>query len=467
MRLIHIASYVGLLVIGQTALDASPLVVAAQEGGMGPGSALIVAYVLQAGGIALGAAAAAYLVDRGSIATALIAGAVVFAGGLIAAMTAPMGALGWVIAGLGVAGSGFGLILTAAFSTAAGVGLRGRPIAIMLLLLALLAARVGTGAVVVAGPLVLTVAAAIVVAISVLLAGLSGLARTNASVGPAAAGEARHRLSGGAALLGGLLLAAGVVGTLAGADTSRVSAFALAGSLGAGSLDVLDFVRTGMVVGGLAMVVGGSTVLFRRLRPDTGLVWAGPVIGLAALTTAGMGTGLTLAVTLGGTSSGREGAVVAGLAVIGGSGFGLLLGGWWLARGGASHVVAIAGTLILLGGSALGLIALSGTASVPADVFVAAGVLGLSGFGGALVAVALRLVLAESAAHQRGLAAGAGVVAASFGSALGSLIGTGAATRWLTGDPNAIPTGVVVLAAAAVGAVAAVLRMSSRQQAGT
>jgi hypothetical protein len=466
MRLIHIAPHFGLLLIGQTALDASPLVVAAQEGGMGPGSVLIVAYVLQAGGVALGAAAAAFLVDRGSMATAPVAGAVVFAGGLIAAITAPMGALGWVIAGLGVAGSGFGLILTAGFSAAASVGLRGRPFAIMLLLLALLAARVGTGAVVVAGPLALIAAAAIVVAISVLLATFSGVARTNA-IGPAAAGEAGDRLSGGAALLGGLLLAAGVVGTLAGADSSRVSAFALAGSLGVGSLDVLDFVRTGMVVGGVAMVVAGSAVLFRRLRPDTRLVWAGPVIGLAALTAAGIGTGLTLAVTLGGTSSGRDGAVVAGLAVVGGSGSGLLLGGWWLGRGGASHVVAIGGSLILLGGSALGLIALSGTASAAADVFVAAVVLGLSGFGGALVAVALRLVLAESAVHQRGLAAGAGVVAASFGSGLGSLIGTGAATRWLTGDPNAIPTGVVVLAAAAVAAVAAALLMPSRQPAGT
>src|SRR5919108_3353004 len=167
MRLIHIAPHVGLLLIGQAALDALPLVVARYEGGMGPGSALIVAYVLEVGGIALGAAAAAYLVDRGWASAALVLGAVLFAVGLIAALTAPMGALGWVVGGVGVAGSGFGLIVTTAFAVAASLSRQHRPFAIMLLLIALLAARIATGAMMSAGPITLTLASALVLAISV------------------------------------------------------------------------------------------------------------------------------------------------------------------------------------------------------------------------------------------------------------------------------------------------------------
>ena len=305
-------------------------------------------------------------------------------------------------------------------------------------------------------------------AISVLLARFSGPASTSAWLWRPAAteDEAKRRLPAGVALGGGVLLAAGTVATLAGADSSRVSAFAFTGFLGPGGLDVLDRTRVGMVVVGLALVVGCSVVLFLRLLPDKRLPWAVPAIALAAVTASGIGTGLSLAITLGGASSRYDGVFLAGLAVVGGSAFGLVLGGWWLARGGASHAVAVAGSLVLGAATALGLVALSGAASFPSDMFVPAAALALSGFGGALVAVALRLVLAESAAHQRGLAAAAGAVAATFGSALGSLVGTGEATRSLTGDPNAISSGVVALVAAAVAAVVAALLMPSHRLAG-
>jgi hypothetical protein len=255
-------------------------------------------------------------------------------------------------------------------------------------------------------------------------------------------------------LLGGVLVAAGAVSTLVGADSSRVSAVAVTGLLGVGGLDVLDRARVAMVVVGPALGVGEAVVLLRRLLPDRARLWAVPAIGLAALTAGGIGTGLSLTITLGGASSGLPAGAVAGVAGVGGGTLGLVLGGWWLARGVASRHLTIAGSLVLAGISGLGLVVASASASFSADVIVPAVFLGLSAFGGALVAVALRLALAESEIHQQGLAAGAGVVA-TFGSALGSLLGTAEATRWFTGETNTIPVGLVVLATTAVAAVGA------------
>ncbi|HSI99802.1 MAG TPA: hypothetical protein VLA59_05400 [Patescibacteria group bacterium] len=453
MSLRRMLPYAAMLVIGQAVLDAGPAIVAEREGGMGLGSALIAALVTQIAGIVLGATLAGYLVDRRSSAAALFAGAYLYYLGLMTTGIAPMGSLGTVVAGMGIAGAGFGAMLTAAFSAAASIAAsRSRVSAILLLLAAPIVARTLVGTAFGAGPAALLVGGAAVVGLAVVAARVADPSsrRVATSDGPPDA----TRMPAGAAALSGLVLAIGTVFAVAGADPSRLSASLLAGSIGMGGFDTIDTVRPVLFAIGLVLLLAGAVPMLARA--DRTLRVAVPALLLAAISGSGMMAALTQALTAGRLPD--LATVLIGAATAIGGLLGLALGGVLLARGRDRRRPAIIGAAALAVVCALGWLTLLGERPEPGAilpvVLIGAGALALG-----LVASALRLALAEVEPRQLGLAAGAGVVAAVLGSALGGLIGAGEGLATMDGEARGAAMGLIgfVVAAAAALAVAAAL----------
>jgi len=451
MRVLPITPYVVLILVAQAALDATPAVVAEREGGIGLGSALILAQAVQIAAVALGAVAAAYLIDRRLGPTALLVGALLFYAGVLAVGLQPMGALTWVLVAQGMAGAGFGIVLTASFVGAAAIEASVRPIAILLLLLAPLAARSFIGVTYLGGPLALTVAGAVVVALSVLVARLADAGSAGSSArAHATSDEGRAPMSSRAAVIGGLMVAVGILAALSGADPSRVSAMLLAGSIGMGRFELLDAMRAAMLVVGLVLVIGGAYVLLVRQWPDRQTLLAVPAMALAAFAGGGMLAVLSFAALTGAAVPGERTISAVSVAATSASALGLALGAVLLARGSRPRVIATAGGLVLACATVVGLLALRGPIE-QLTVLAPLAAIALVGLAGGITASALRLVLADAAAPQRGLAAAAGVIAASFGSMLGLMIGNGEGVR-LVGERGAIPLGLLTLVVAAVAA---------------
>lgn len=452
VRLLPIALSAVFILVAQAALDAMPAVIAMREGGMGLGSALILGQAAQVAALAVGAASAVYLLERGSVPAALLPGALLLGAGLVSVGLQPLGALDWVLVAHALAGAGFGIILTAAFAGVATITDRDRPVAIALLLLAPLAARGVIGVLYLAGPLALTAAASIVLAGSLLLIRLSPPAPARGTEGIRDRADAASvTLTGRRAAIGGVLLGVGLLVTLAGADPSRVSAVLLVAPFGWTRLEELDAWRRGMLLAGLVLVLCGAALLLGRPRPDR---WSSAVaaILLATLAGAGMSAALRFATPAGGFVPGERGIPLVGVALLVGAALGTLLGGFVLVRRGSPRLVGIIGTAVLASATALGAAALILPLPQLTDLGLLAVLLATIGLGGGIAASALRLLLVDVPTHQRGLAAAAGVVAASFGSALGTTIGNGEGIRLATGESGAIGQGLLLLAAAGAGA---------------
>lgn len=460
MRLLRIAPHAFAILVAQAALEAMPAVIAMREGGMGLGSALILGQAAQVAAVATGAAVAAYVVDRRSAQAAMLAGAVLLGAGLILVGLLPLGELIWVLLAQVLAGTGFGIILTASFASAATMADGVRPLAIALLLLAPLPARSVIGILFTGGPLVLTVAAGIVLAISLLVvrpphpASLEGSAGVKASPEPG-----RVALSGRGATLGGLLTGFGVLATIVGADGSRVSAALLAGLFGLAQLEVLDALRAGMLLTGLVLMLGGAALLLRGQRLHRRTLAAVPPILLVALAGSGIGAALRFAAPTGEIVPGERTISLVGAAVLIGAALGILLGGLWVVRSGRPQVVATLGSAILACATVLGVAALVIPVPALTGLVVVAALLAVIGVGGGIAASALRLLLADAPSHQHGLAAAAGVVAASFGSALGTTIGNSQDVGFGTGETGAISLGLLLLALAAAAAAVSAWRI--------
>ena len=452
MRPRQIVPYAIAMLVGQAALEAVPGIIAEREGGMGLGSALIVAQVVQVAGLAFGATLAAYLVDRGSTLAALLAGAALFCTGMLAVEMQPMHALSWVVAGLGLAGAGLGIVVTVAFAMAAGVVARERPQALVLLLLTPLLARAVIGPFYALGSMALILGAVTFAGLAVLGAGLEGVAPTEAASG-------RRPMTGGRALAGGALLSAGLLMTLGGADPSRLSGVLIAGWVGFDSFETLELVRIAMLAVGLALVLAAALVLLRGAAGRS-VALAVPAVALAALASTGLLAALRLAhATDAGLYADRS--ALAGLAAASGGALGIVMGAWRLTRTGEPRRVAIAGGVIL---GATTLVVLLSLFIAPPPLALVLGAVALLALAGGLVAIALRLVLADVPPGRRGLAAGAGVVAAASGSVLGSMIGAGEGIRIATGEPGSMAVGSFAMVVAAIGGLIAVgLLPASRQ----
>lgn len=453
MRLSQVAPYAAFVLIGQAALDSVPGVVAAREGGMGLGSALIAAQLTQVAGIALGAVLAAYLVERWSTHVALVVGALAVYAGLVGVGHQPMHSLVWVIAVHGVGGAGLGAVLTSSFSAAAGLDAAVRPFAVALLLLASLLARDLVAAVYLPGAATLAAAGALVVG------GAAWLARRpaamTASGGRDGATDAdAARMTGRTALVGALLLSIGVVATLSGADPSGVSGTLVARFLGVTALDALGGVRAGVAIFGVVVLASGAALLVARRGASREVAVAAAAMTAAAFAAAG-----TLALIRFGASSGALFASAGpvsfgGATALGGGIGGLLIGAWRLSRGTSVRLIAAAGSALLGLGTVIAVADVvgqpDGVGSGPALVAVA-----VSALGGGLVASALRLVLAEVPPGERGFAAAAGVVGASFGAMAGLLVGAGEGMRLMPAVWPGIPTGFVLFLGAVLVALCA------------
>jgi hypothetical protein len=444
MRLLHILPYAFLIVLAEVAVASAPAIVAVREGGMGLGSALIMAQAAEVAGIAFGAVVAAHLVDRWSVRAGLLVGAVLYYGGLIGVGHQPSHHLGFIVAVLGLAGCGLGMLLTATFSAAAAAPGRERPYAIAVLLAAPLVAGPLIGnPVFQAGPAALVIVAAAIVAGAVLIAWST---REWSGAVPMAADQ---RPGPGVTIAGAGLVGIGVLATLWGIEPSRVSATMVSGALRLGDLASLDGLRVGLVLIGLVAVAGGALVIVAHRRPSRATLLAAGASGAAALAAGGLlaVAGFTMPREL--TAPDSHGGTIGELAIVAGGVAGLGIGSLLLARGARPRTVAIAGAVILAGLAALLLVGggsvLRSSGAVGPIAAIAA-----TALGAGLAGVGLRLLLAEALIAERGLAAGLGVAAAAVGALAGLMIGAGDGLALAIGTASGTPSGFVVLAVAAL-----------------
>lgn len=435
---------------------AMPAVVIQREGGMGIGSALIVAQAAQLATLVLGAGAAAFLVDRARAPYAVGAASALLAIAFVMVAIPPPGhhehvSLPSQVFAHALAGCGLGLLLTTGFAAAAAISAPLRPVGIAVLLLAAPAARATAGIVDIGSGQTLVVAAVVVVAPPVLaLALAAALSRAETLRADA---PPHSRLSAGGAALGGLLAPVGVFMAIAGADASQVTVATLAAPFGVTMPEVLSGLSNGLLLAGLLIVLGGALVLgiHRRFDPATVAV-AGTVL-LVAVAASGTVAAASFAAPAEAFLPGERSLSPIGLAPIAGAATGIATAGVWLTRGGRSRVVAATGSVILAGSALAATVALLARVEPLLEPGPLVALLAGIGLGGGLTAGALRAALADVPWHQRGIAAALGVAAGGFGTALGSAIGNGAGVATLTGQAGAQAIGLLILAAAALAAV--------------
>lgn len=463
MRLSQVAPYAALVLLGQAALDSVPGVVAAREGGMGLGSALIAAQLTQVAGIALGAVVAAYLIERWSTHVALVIGALAVYAGLVGVGHQPMHSLVWVIVVHGVGGAGLGVVLTASFSAAAAVGGGLRPFAVVLVLLASLLARDVVAAVYLPGAVTLSAVGAVLVGGAAWMALQRQPGTTSAAPAEALDRDAA-RMTSRTALVGGALLAIGVLATLWGADPSGVSATLLARFLGVTALDALAGVRVGVLGVGLVAFAAGAVLLMARRRPGRAVALSAAGITVAAFAAAGTLAVIRFGAPSGGQFSSSDPASLGGAAALAGGVSGLLIGAWAAGHGASRRGTAAAGSVLLALGTLVGV---TDAVGLPDGIgtWVPLAAIALSTVGGGLVASALRLVLAEVRPGERGFAAAAGVVGGSFGLMAGLLVGAGEGMRVTAAASPGISVGSLLVVGAAVAALGAAMLLPSARPA--
>lgn len=451
---------VAILLVGQAVLDAGPAIVAEREGGMGLGSALIAASVVQIAGIVVGAILGGLLADRHSPAATLLAGALLTYVGLLATGIAPMGSLGTIVAGMGIAGIGFGFLLTAAFADAAALERpRDRAMAVVLLLAVPIAARLAVGSAFAAGPTAFVVAGATVVGLAILAVRLVG----PASVAHDAPGV--EALPSPGALPRGMVAAAilglGTLLSVAAADPSRLSASLLAGMVGGGGLESLDTVRIAMGAIGIALLLVGAAMLLAGAERVVRLAAAGLLLlGLAG---SGVAASMTRAL-IGGRVPDGDAALLAAAGALAGV-VGLAIGGTLATGRRGRGLPAVIGGATVAAASVLGCLTLLGPRPEPGSV-VAILLVAIAGLGLGIAASALRLALTDVRPTRRGLAAAVGVAAATIGSALGGMVGAGEGVALVGGAPRGFAAGLVglmIAAAAGTGAGSLLPRRDRRE----
>lgn len=383
----------------------------------------------------------------------MLSGAFLYYVGLMATGIAPMGSLDTVMVGMGVAGIGFGAMLTAAFSVAAAIESTGaRAAAVVLLLMAPIAARILVGMAFAAGPPAFLFGGATAVGLAVLAVRVSG-PTTRSVLAPS--GRPRPiSTAAGWSFFSAVVLATGAMLAVAGADPSRLSASLFGGPLGLGGLDTIDGARAALfAIGIVLMLVGAAPLLAGADRLVRAAVGGLLLVSVAG---AGIAAALARATTAGRMPDGTSVLMGAVLAV--GGGLGLATGGMLVARGRELRVPALVGSAILTAACAIGWVILVGERPAPGDVAPTV-LIGTAGLALGLAASALRLALTDVEPHRRGLAAGAGVVAAVIGSVLGGMIGAGEGLNTLGSESGAGAIGLVgfVIGGAAAIAVAAAL----------
>ena len=434
----------GAMIALVAAIGAVPVVITAREGGMGPGSALLLGEALLVGATVLGAGSlvlAPPWVSSGGLllsSGAMTLGAFVAAGfedhvGLIAINGAYL-----------VIGFAGGMVMTELFARAADGGRGRRALAVVSLLVGALAAS--RLAFIAAVPGLVWVALA-----GTFLTVLWWLETDTTS------GEIRRTVNRGASFVGqlssGLLLvaiSAGIVATLASSDSTGMLAVMLSSPFGATDLAGLDASRATLLVAGLVLIVVGSIALWLRSQPAGEVFTATCAIALTALAGAGTVVLLAFIAPADVIPGQRELSGIGAVAVLA-TGVGLCLGAVAIARGFSFRLLAASGASVLAAVTLIVTGAGAGTSpavSAPIGMLAAAA----AGFGIGASSVALRYGLTVVPGRLKRGAAAAGVSAAAFGSFAGLQIGGGLGAQVSRGDTG-MP-GALVLALAAVGAAA-------------
>ena len=442
-----------------TVSDAMPAVIAQQEGGTGPGSALVLGQAIQTASLLVGAGLAVGLFSRQRGAAVFLPSALALAGAVIAISLNEHSGLTWIAVAHALAGIGLGLLLTSAFVRATSAAEPLRTIGIGFMLLAPLVARVGIGILDRGGLAGLALAVAVMLVASRWMdSGISGANSRDPGAGDWA--PARR------ATIGTLVAGVGVLAALAGADSSGVAAGMLVRPLGLPSLDAIQIWRYALLVAGIGLVVGGAALTKHTLlERSTSAAAAG--VALAALAVAGTTAVLVFSAPVAGFVPGERAITVVGLAGVGGTVVGIALAtAWGIARRPISGA-AVVGAVVLAGATTIAVLTVEGqvrgSVGTPGLGMLAAA----AGTSAGLTLAALWRAISEAPTDRRVIGVATGVIGASLGSAFGLSIARGEALAMAAGDVLGPRPGGIVLISAALLALASTGLLGLRAGVGT
>ena len=447
------AAVVALLAfIGIATIEALPRAIAAQEGGSGPGSALLLGQAVQVACVVVGAMLSIATQERHARAPRLDVPAVFVAMAVGAVALNEHADLGWIVVIGALGGIGLGWLLTAAAFRAMAAPVSERAIAVGLVLLAPVVARAATGwlggtglAGVAAGALVL------------LLIAMVETAFERADAADAALRARAPRKS----VLAAAIIAIGVVAIVAGADPSRVLTTMLTRPVGI-SFDAIDGWRSGFLVAGVAIVLGGSLAAGRQAGLERAR--GGTVASLAVLNLAASGAGALLVASIptGPILPGERAVGIVALAGLIGSGVGIGLVTMTGVARRRSSITAAVGAAMLAAAIAAVTGVLSGPGGGVATAIALNTTMGLSAGAGS---AALWLGLADGPSPQRSITAATGMAAVTVGLALGPPLArsaAGTASVINGGFPGVWGIGIAAIASLAAVAVHATLVANNR-----
>lgn len=415
--------------------DAMPAVMAAQEGGMGPGSALVLGQnarvaAMAGGGIALVGIARM----RGSTAP-FLPGAIALQLGVISILLNEHEGVTWFVAAEVLVGFGLGASLTAWLLTVASQDEPKRSWALAMLLIGTVAARGLSGVLEHGGILVLTIMAGAVLVAAALL--------DRWGKRHMLAFEWRRWEAGATATLVGC---AGIFMVLAGADSSGITAMMIAGPLGVADLSTLDLWRAVLTIAGAGLLTGAVVHVGRRAASGRSL-GRPAAIALVSLVFSGVTALATLSAPVAFVMPGERTFHPISIATVVGATAGIALSAWMISTRRPSATPAVAA--VLLAGVALSALLSQGTDGLDLGSFVVLAVLG--GLAAGMVLHDLwRLVLGDHP-PRRPLMVAIAVAGTAFGSSLGASLARGEALAFRA-SPSlpASAMGLVLLAASII-----------------
>lgn len=427
------------------AVEAMPAVIAQQEGGSGPGSALVLGQAIQVASVLIGTAIAAASLSRQPPRAIIVPAFIVLASAIGSLALNDHASMAWIIAAHTLAGLSLGLILTAAFALAAATHAAIRPAAIGLVLIATVGARVAIGIPDRGG---LPALAGLSVA-ALVIAWRIGATTVDASTSDQS--RTRNGIAG-TPIVGVLVAALGVLATLAGADSSGVAATMLGRPLALNSLDALVAWRSALLVAGLGLFVVGVGAITRHARVERSTLAAAAGVALVSLSAAGATALLVFSEPLSSITPGERAITAVGLAGVAGTTAGVVLGGAWSDGRWRRSRRGLVAPVVMVGATTLAIVAVHAPTNVgtPGLSTLAAAV----GIGAGATLTALWLQLSAAGPGGPAIAMAFGVVAAALGSGLGASVARADALAAMTGQTVGPVSGGIVLVIAAVGSLA-------------
>ena len=231
--LASIAAVALLTFVALATIEAVPAVIAQQEGGTGPGSALLLGQAVQLAFVVVGTAVAAALLSRQPPAAVFLPATGLLASAIGSLVLNEHASIAWIVVAHALAGLGLGLVMTGAFALTLSTPSAIRPVAIGLMILATFGVRVVVGILDRGGLMALAIAAGAALALSWRMDVTMPAARRT---GP----NADCRATVGTPIVGVILAALGVLAALAGSDSSGIAATMLGRPLGLFTLDAID-----------------------------------------------------------------------------------------------------------------------------------------------------------------------------------------------------------------------------------